>query len=137
MLFCKICKIFTEHFRWLLLIFLPGTNFLIASIQIKKLTPPFMKNCNEKFKLKWLFSCYFKKRYLDFWFYRSSSSQLFFLTGVLQNFAIFTGKHLCWQPHPQSNFKKDSPGTAWFRGTFLHKVSPSIIKNISQIKIQL
>ena len=27
---------------------------------------------------------------------RSSCSQMFFKTGVLNNFAIFTGKHLCW-----------------------------------------
>ena len=27
---------------------------------------------------------------------RSSCSQMFFQTGVLNNFAIFTGKHLCW-----------------------------------------
>ena len=28
--------------------------------------------------------------------YRSSRLQLFFKMGVLKNFAIFTGKHLCW-----------------------------------------
>ena len=28
--------------------------------------------------------------------YRSSRLQLFFNMGVLKNFAIFTGKHLCW-----------------------------------------
>ena len=27
---------------------------------------------------------------------RSSRSQMFFKTGVPKNFAIFTGKHLCW-----------------------------------------
>ena len=27
---------------------------------------------------------------------RSSRSQMLFQTGVLKNFAIFTGKHLCW-----------------------------------------
>ena len=27
---------------------------------------------------------------------RSSRSQMFFKIGVLKNFAIFTGKHLCW-----------------------------------------
>ena len=27
---------------------------------------------------------------------RSSHSKLFFKTGVLKHFAIFTGKHLCW-----------------------------------------
>ena len=29
-------------------------------------------------------------------FFRSSRSQMFFKMGVLKNFAIFTGKHLCW-----------------------------------------
>ena len=28
--------------------------------------------------------------------YKSSRLQLFFKIGVLKNFAIFTGKHLCW-----------------------------------------
>ena len=28
--------------------------------------------------------------------YRSSLSQMFFKVGSLKNFAIFTGKHLCW-----------------------------------------
>ena len=28
--------------------------------------------------------------------FRSSRSQMFFKIGVLKNFAIFTGKHLCW-----------------------------------------
>ena len=28
--------------------------------------------------------------------YRGSLSQMFFKIGVLKNFAIFTGKHLCW-----------------------------------------
>ena len=28
--------------------------------------------------------------------YRSSRSQMFFKIGVLKNFAMFTGKHLCW-----------------------------------------
>ena len=27
---------------------------------------------------------------------RSSRSQMFFKIGVLKNFAMFTGKHLCW-----------------------------------------
>ena len=27
---------------------------------------------------------------------RSSRSQMFFKIGALKNFAIFTGKHLCW-----------------------------------------
>ena len=27
---------------------------------------------------------------------RSSRSQMFFKIGILKNFAIFTGKHLCW-----------------------------------------
>ena len=27
---------------------------------------------------------------------RSSRTQIFFKTGVIRNFAIFTGKHLCW-----------------------------------------
>ena len=27
---------------------------------------------------------------------RSSRSQMFFKIGVLKNFALFTGKHLCW-----------------------------------------
>ena len=28
--------------------------------------------------------------------FRSSRSEMFFKIGVLRNFAIFTGKHLCW-----------------------------------------
>ena len=28
--------------------------------------------------------------------FRSSSSQMFFKIGALQRFALFTGKHLCW-----------------------------------------
>ena len=28
--------------------------------------------------------------------FKSSLSQMFFKIGVLKNFAIFTGKHLCW-----------------------------------------
>ena len=28
--------------------------------------------------------------------YRSSRSQMFFKIGLLKNFAIFKGKHLCW-----------------------------------------
>ena len=28
--------------------------------------------------------------------FRSSSTQIFFKTGVVRNFAIFTEKHLCW-----------------------------------------
>ena len=33
-----------------------------------------------------------------FWYilYRSSRSQMLFKKGVLKNFAIFSGKHLCW-----------------------------------------
>ena len=34
-------------------------------------------------------------KYRDF-IYRSRRSQMFFKIGVLKNFAIFTGKHLCW-----------------------------------------
>ena len=30
--------------------------------------------------------------------FRNSRSQMFFKTGVLKNFADFTGKHLCWTP---------------------------------------
>ena len=28
--------------------------------------------------------------------YKSSHSQIFFRIGVLRNFAMFTGKHMCW-----------------------------------------
>ena len=28
----------------------------------------------------------------------SSLSQMFFKIGVLKNFVIFTGKHVCWSP---------------------------------------
>ena len=38
----------------------------------------------------WLFSC--EKMTIS----RSSRSQMFFKKGVFKNFAIFTGKHLCW-----------------------------------------
>ena len=31
--------------------------------------------------------------------FRSSRSQMFFKIGVLKNFAIFTGKNLCWPLH--------------------------------------
>ena len=31
-----------------------------------------------------------------FWINRSSRSQMFFKIGILKNFAIITGKHLCW-----------------------------------------
>ena len=33
--------------------------------------------------------------YVSFWLIRSSRSQMFFKIGVLKNFAIITGKHLC------------------------------------------
>ena len=32
------------------------------------------------------------------WINRSSRSQMFFKIGILKNFAIITGKHLCWSP---------------------------------------
>ena len=31
-----------------------------------------------------------------FWINRSSRSQMFFKIGILKNFSIITGKHLCW-----------------------------------------
>ena len=39
-----------------------------------------------------------KLRYLQFGFQknRSSHSQMYFIIGVLKNFAMLTGKHLCW-----------------------------------------
>ena len=37
---------------------------------------------------------------------RSSRSQMFFKIGVLKNFAIFTGKHLCWSLLQACNFIK-------------------------------
>ena len=33
-----------------------------------------------------------------FWINRSSRSEMFFKIGILKNFAIITGKHLCWSP---------------------------------------
>ena len=47
---------------------------------------------------------------------RSSRSQMFFKIGVLRNFAMFTGKHLCWSLfliklqawRPASLFERDS-----------------------------
>ena len=33
---------------------------------------------------------------IDWKCYRSSRLQMFFKIGVLKNFAIFTGKHMCW-----------------------------------------
>ena len=46
--------------------------------------------------------------------FRSSRSQMFFKLGVLKNFAIFSGKHLCWNPFfnevaglkPETSLKK-------------------------------
>ena len=38
---------------------------------------------------------------------RSSRSQIFFKIGVHKNFAILTGKHLCWKLF-YVNFKPDS-----------------------------
>ena len=32
--------------------------------------------------------------------FKRRSTQIFFKTGVLKNFAIFTGKHLCWSLFP-------------------------------------
>ena len=40
-------------------------------------------------------TCGFSKKYI-FIIFRSSCRQMFFKTGVIGNFAIFTGKHLCW-----------------------------------------
>ena len=37
----------------------------------------------------------FSKKYI-FIIFRSSCRQMFFKTGVIGDFAIFTGKHLCW-----------------------------------------
>ena len=34
--------------------------------------------------------------YIELTFNRSSCSQMFFKIGVVKNFAIFTGKYLCW-----------------------------------------
>ena len=39
-------------------------------------------------------NCGFSKK--SFFIFRSSSSQMFFKTGVIRNFAVFTGKYLCW-----------------------------------------
>ena len=47
---------------------------------------------------------------------RSSCSQMFFKVGVLKNFAIFTGEHLCWNLFliklqarwPAASLKRDS-----------------------------
>ena len=39
---------------------------------------------------QWLFQEIF------FIIFRSSCTQMFFKIGVIRNFAIFTGKHLCW-----------------------------------------
>ena len=33
-----------------------------------------------------------------FWINRSSRSEMFFKIDILKNFAIITGKHLCWSP---------------------------------------
>ena len=67
-------------------------------------------SCNDHCD-RWLFQEIF------FIIFRSSRMQMFFKTGVIRNFVIFTGKHLCWsifliklrtlrpatlfQPHPQ------------------------------------
>ena len=40
---------------------------------------------------------------------RSSHLQIFLKTGVLEDFAIFTGKHLCW-----NNFMKKTPIQVFF-----------------------
>ena len=44
---------------------------------------------------------------------RSNCSQMFFKIRVLKNFAIFTGKHLCWSLffqsiRPATSLKRDS-----------------------------
>ena len=38
----------------------------------------------------------FSKKSFFIIIFRSSHTQIFFKTGVVRNFAIFTGKHLCW-----------------------------------------
>ena len=55
---------------------------------------------HEKVKEHWSWvekrRCLYKKTCICHIRYRSICSQMFFRIGVLNNFAIFKGKHLCW-----------------------------------------
>ena len=67
---------------------------------------------------------------------RSSRSQMFFITSVLKNFAIFTGEHLCWSLFliklQACNFIKKRPQYRCFpvnivkflRTTFFYRTPP-------------
>ena len=48
------------------------------------------------YKLKWLSISYFPREFHHWVTKLEAAVQMFFLIGALKNFAIFTGKHLCW-----------------------------------------
>ena len=64
------------------------TTILLTNVSAKMLEP-------ETFLTMIKFFCTHFYSFLgkDF---RSSCSQMFFKIGALKNFAVFTGKHLCW-----------------------------------------
>ena len=59
--------------------------------------------------------------------FKSSSSQMFFKIGVLKNFAIFTGKHLCW-----SLFNKVA---GWEACNFFEKETPTHVSSCEYCKV--
>ena len=63
-----------------------------------------------------------KKSFFIIW--RSSRTQLFFKTGVIRNFAIFTGKHL-FQPRPKRDPTCDScENCKIFKNSFFYGTLP-------------
>ena len=68
--------------------------------------------------------------------YRSSSLQMFFKVGVLENFTNFPGKHLCWSPFliklQVCNFIKKSLQHRYFPVKFVKFLRTPFLQNTSR-----
>ena len=66
--------------------------------------------------------------------FKSSRSKMFFKIGVLKNYAIFTGKHLCWnlflinlqalRCRPEGDSKKRGLNTVYFYKQLFYRTPP-------------
>ena len=65
-------------------------------------------------KTYWTFNGWVLRTPLYFEMYWISRSQMFFKIGIIKNFIIFTGRHLCWSPSCQQLYSKESPTEVFF-----------------------
>ena len=95
----------------------------------------------------WVFDLPFfhfaKKFFFNILTYRNSRSQMFFKIVVLKNFAIFTGKHLCWSLFLHCKacnvIKKETPKQVLsceycevFKNSFFYRTPPVAPSKIRQ-----